>query len=57
MKISILNYSTGEVEILNVPKEDSETIEDTGVYLESIGYKLNEISYMVTEDFFRLVIN
>lgn len=44
--ISILNYSTGEVDILHIDEESIEDIED---YLVSIGYRLNEISYMVSD--------
>lgn len=49
MIISILNYDTGEIDIISVSpniERDNENIED---YLRSLGYKLSEISYMVSD--------
>ena len=49
MKISILNYLTGEVKILDVSSYTEEHIESAHDFLESLGYNLNQIAYMVTD--------
>lgn len=44
MIISILDYSTGQVEIISI--NNSESIEES---LQDLGYNLNDIEYMVTD--------
>ena len=49
MDIAILNYPTGEVDILrNVDESliDSEFGGDVEMYLDSIGYRVNNIHWM-----------
>ena len=45
MKIAVLDYSVGEVDIINAP--EMETSEEIETWLEDAGgYKLSEISWM-----------
>ena len=58
MNIIILNYPTGEVDILkNVDIDFVDTFfgGDVALYLEDKGYKISDISYMCTEN--ELTIN
>lgn len=47
-KAIILNYATGDVVLAYIPSsmETSEQIED---YLLAIGYKISQISYMISD--------
>ena len=50
MKCVILNYETGEVDILNIPID----IQHIEPYLSGLGYPINDCYYMTTDE---LVIN
>ena len=57
MDIAILNYPTGEVDILrNVDESlvDNEFGGDVEMYLDSIGYRVNDIYWMGSDN---MVVN
>lgn len=45
-QLVVLNYNAGSIELEQIEDLSNEEIEE---YLVSIGYKLSEISYMVTD--------
>lgn len=47
--ISVLNFLVGEVDIITIGSEEDE-IGDYEDYLKGLGYNLNEICYMVTDN-------
>lgn len=43
----ILDYSTGKVDIIRMDLKNK-TSDDVEEYIESIGYRLKDVSYMIT---------
>lgn len=50
MKIIILNYSLGCVDVITFPTEYGLQCDDIETRLVNLGYKLSEIEYMVSRE-------